>query len=210
MSFFRNTFALQALFVSAAFTVPSRIAAADVAPASAAPAADAPEVPVQDSEARDREAYPVSVGFRTFIAPGLGVGGLGGGLDVAYSIRPELAVGAQYIGFFVDQGADPDYCERCIRSGSVGVVSAEGRLWPNLFVTPYARAGVGLSHLAGQRVAQERGYTENVPALQGELGLELHYRWASLRAFGFHLAALGSELGGDPFNAFGAELGARW
>jgi hypothetical protein len=205
MSFFRNISGLRALLVSAAFTVPCRIAAAD-----GGPAADASDTPAGESEALTREAYPVSAGFRTFIAPGLGIGGLGGGLDVAYSLRPELAVGAQYFGFFVDQGADPDYCERCIRSGSAAVVSAEGRLWPNLFVTPYARAGVGLAHLAGQRVAQEQDYAEDVPALQGELGLELHYRWASLRAFGFHLAALGSDLDSEPFNAFGAQLGARW
>jgi hypothetical protein len=205
MSFFRNTLALQSLLLSAAFTLLCRMAAAD-----GGAAADAPEAAAGDSKAVAREAFPVSVGFRTFIAPSLGIGGLGGGLDVAYSVRPELAVGAQYFGFFVDQGADPDYCERCIRSGSVGVVSAEGRLWPNLFVTPYARAGLGLAHLGGQRIAQERGYTENIPALHGELGFELHYRWASLRAFGFHLAALGSELDSDPFNAFGAQLGARW
>jgi hypothetical protein len=211
VSSFRNTFGLQALLLSAAFTLPCRIAAADTgAPVDAAGAADTVEAPAPSSRASNREAFPLSAGFRTFTAPGLGVAGLGGGFDVAYSLRPELAVSAQYFGFFVDQGADPDYCERCIRSGSAGMVSAEGRLLPKAIVTPYGRAGFGLVHLAGQRAAYERGYTENDAALQGEVGVELHYRWASLRLFGFHLAMLGSELDADPFNAFGAQISGRF
>jgi hypothetical protein len=158
----------------------------------------------------DHERYPLSVGARAFIAPPLGIAGFGAGLDIAYSVLPYLAIGGQYLTFAVDQGADPDYCERCIRSGVAGLAFAEGRLWSRGWATPYARFGLGVVHLNGQRFAYDRDYAEDDLALAGELGLELHYRAASLRAFAFQLAIPNTQLDSDLFAGFGAQLGARF
>lgn len=170
---------------------------------------DAGSAPVAGSKF-ERDPYPWSVGARAFIVPPLGIAGFGAGLDVAYSLLPYLAVGAQYLSFAVDQGADPDYCERCIRSGRGGLAFAEGRLWAGRWTTPYARAGVGLAQLSGQRLAYDRGYGEDQLALGAEVGLDLHYRAASLRVFAFHLAVPGTALDADPFTGFGAQLGVRF
>lgn len=172
----------------------------------------ATEAPTEASTAAraERERYPLSVGARAFIAPPLGIAGLGAGLDIAYSVLPYLAIGGQYLTFAVDQGADPDYCERCIRSGSGGLAFAEGRLWSRGWATPYARFGLGVVHLDGQRFAYDRGYGEDDLALGGELGLELHYRTASLRAFAFQIAIPKTQLDSDLFAGFGAQLGARF
>ncbi|HWA73220.1 MAG TPA: hypothetical protein VG937_12815 [Polyangiaceae bacterium] len=157
-----------------------------------------------------REAYPWSAGARAFIAPPLGIAGLGAGLDLAYSVLPNLALGAQYLAFTVDQGADPDYCEHCIRTGNAAFAFAEGRLWPSAWATPYARLGLGLAHLNGQRFAYDRDYEEDDLALAGEAGLELHHRVFSVRVFAFQLAIPSTELDKDPFAGFGAQLGARF
>lgn len=156
------------------------------------------------------EPYPWSVGARAFIAPPLGIAGLGAGLDLAYSLLPNLAVGGQYLGFTVDQGADPDYCEHCIRSGSAALAFAEGRLWPRAWATPYARLGLGLAHLKGQRFAYDRDYKEDDLAFAGEAGLDLHYRGLSVRVFAFQLAIPSTKLDQDPFAGFGVQLGARF
>jgi hypothetical protein len=150
------------------------------------------------------------VGARAFIAPPLGIAGLGAGLDLAYSVLPNLAFAGQYLTFAVDQGADPDYCERCIRTGSGALALAEGRLWSRGWATPYARFGLGVLHLNGQRFAYDRDYSEDELALAGELGLDLHYRAVSLRTFAFQLAIPNTELDSDLFAGFGAQLGARF
>lgn len=197
------------------FASPAR--AADATLGTAPMAASVQGMPERDGASEpspaaqsQRERYPLSVGARAFIAPPLGIAGLGAGLDVAYSVLPYLAVGGQYLTFAVDQGADPDYCERCIRTGSGALAFAEGRLWASGWATPYARLGLGLLHLNGQRVAYDRNYSEDDLALAGELGLELHYRAASLRVFAFQLAILDTQLDSDPFAGFGAQLGVRF
>jgi hypothetical protein len=157
-----------------------------------------------------RGANPWSAGARAFIAPPLGIAGLGAGLDLAYSVLPNLALGAQYLGFTVDQGADPQYCERCIHTGNAAFAFAEGRLWPSAWATPYARFGLGLAHLSGQRFAYDRDYKEDELAFAGEAGLELHHGVFSVRAFAFQLAIPSTELDRDPFAGFGAQLGARF
>lgn len=156
-----------------------------------------------------REPRPLSVGLRALYAPTLAVGGVGYGLDAAYSLLPELAVGAQHLRYKVDQGADPQYCAHCILDGSSTLAFAEGRLVPQLWVTPYARLGLGWSHLHGQRFSYDRDHREDRLTLLGEVGVELHYRWASLRAYGFDLLPVGTELDADPFAGFGLQLGAR-
>lgn len=200
MSFFGHSSRFASLLIASAFVIPARPALADMGPLDERPQAAAVE----------REPYPFSVGLRSFIAPGLGITGMGAGLDVAYSVRPELALAAQHLQFVVDQGADPHYCARCIRSGNATLASAEGRLWSSAVVTPYARAGVGFAHLRGQRFEYDRDYVENDAVLGGEIGVDLHYRWASLRLFGFHLAMLGTELDSDPFTGAGAQIGGRF
>lgn len=170
---------------------------------------DSPTEPSTSSRF-EREPYPFSVAARAFIAPPLGIAGLGAGLDAAYSVLPYLAIGGQYLSFAVDQGADPDYCERCIRTGSGALAFVEGRLWSRGWATPYARFGLGLLHLNGQRFAYDRGYSEDTLTLASELGLDLHYRAASLRVFAFQLAPPNSELDRDLFAGFGAQLGARF
>lgn len=157
-----------------------------------------------------RGAYRWSAGARAFIAPPLGVAGLGAGLDLAYSVLPNLALGAQYLGFTVDQGADPEYCEHCIRAGTAAFAFAEGRLWPRAWATPYARFGLGLAHLSGQRFAYDRDHKEDDLALAGEAGLELHHGVFSVRVFAFQLVIPSTELDQDPFAGFGAQLGARF
>jgi hypothetical protein len=67
---------------------------------------------------------------------------------------------------------------------------------------------LGVLHLNGQRVAYVRDYGEDDLALASELGLELHYRAASLRAFAFQLALPNTELDSDLFAGF--QLGARF
>jgi|GEM_PF-3418632 len=156
------------------------------------------------------ETRPFSIGARAALVPTVGVAGFVLGLDAAYSVIPNLAVGAQYLAFDVDQGADPQYCRRCIHSGNSSFVFAEGRLWPHTWVTPYARFGGGLSHLKGQRFEHDEGYTENDFTLLAEAGLELHYGPASLRMFAFDHEITGSLLDEGAFRGFGAQLGVRF
>lgn len=157
-----------------------------------------------------RAPESLTLAGRAFMAPTLGVGAFGWGLDEAYSVIPNLALGGQYLSYFVDQGADPEYCERCIRDGQAALIFAEGRLWPARWFTPYARAGGGLSFVNGQRVAYDTAYGETDFTLLAEAGLELHHRWFSARAFGFHLEIMESKLDRDPFTGFGVQLGARF
>ncbi|MFZ5889759.1 MAG: hypothetical protein ACOY0T_01710 [Myxococcota bacterium] len=157
-----------------------------------------------------RAPESLSLGGRAFIVPTLGAGALGWGLDEAYSLIPNLAVGGQYLSYLVDQGADPQYCQRCIWDGKAALAFAEGRLWPKLWFTPYVRAGGGLSFINGQRFAYENAYAETDFTLLAEAGAELHHRWFSARVYGFHLAILRSELDRDPFTGLGTQLGARF
>jgi hypothetical protein len=177
-------------------------------PAFASEDADVSADPTDDESPTER--YPWSAGARAFYAPSVGIAGMGAAIDVAYSVLPYLAVGAQHLVFVVDQGADPQYCERCIGSGNATFAFAEGRYWSRGWVTPYARIGAGLSHLHGQRVQYELGYKENNLGLLAEAGIEWHYRFLSLRTFAFDQIILGSELDQDPFLALGAQLGARF
>jgi hypothetical protein len=156
-----------------------------------------------------REARPLSLGLRALFSPTLGIAGYGYGFDAAYSVLPELAVGAQHLRYKTDQGADPQYCQHCILDGSSTLAFAEGRLIPERWATPYARFGLGWSHLHGQRVAYDSEHREDRLTLLGEVGVELHYEWASLRAYGFDLLPVGTELDGDPFAGVGLQLGAR-
>lgn len=182
-------------------------------PAHAESQAESPpsrdHIEASSSATTPAETYPLSVGARSFIAPGFGIGALGVGFDAAYSVIPELALGAQHLEYLVDQGADPHYCERCVRSGRTTLAFAEGRLLPASLITPYARLGLGLSHVTGQLVALEEGYVENNFSLAGELGIELHYRWAAIRAFAFDVVSPGTELDEDAFVGYGVQLGAR-
>jgi len=168
------------------------------------------DVSREDAGTRTREPYPWSAAARAMIVPTVGIGGLGVGLDASYSLIPNLAVGAQHVVFVADQGADPQYCERCIRSGSSTFAFAEARYWPEGWATPYARLGLGWSHLRGQRVEYEEGYTEDDLSLLGEVGLDLHYRWVSLRLFAFDHVITGSALDKDAFIGGGVQLGARF
>jgi hypothetical protein len=177
---------------------------------SSAPTLAGGEASLASASRAQRGANPWSAGARAFIVPPLGIAGLGAGLDLAYSLLPNLALGAQYLGFTVDQGADPQYCEHCIYSGSAAFAFAEGRLWPSAWATPYARFGLGLAHLSGQRFAYDRDYKEDELAFAGEAGLELHHGVFSVRAFAFQLAIPNTELDQDPFAGFGAQLGARF
>lgn len=156
------------------------------------------------------QPFPWSVGARVFYLPAAGVAGLGAGLDLALSVLPNVAVGLQYLAFMVDHGADPHYCARCIRGGSSAFAFAEGRYWPQGWATPYARLGAGWSHLNGQRVEYDEGYTEVDVSLLAEAGLELHYRWVSCRALAFDHVILKTELDGDPLIGGGVQLGARF
>jgi hypothetical protein len=166
-------------------------------------------VEAQSSAIAPTEEYPLSVGARSFIAPNFGIAALGVGFDGAYSLMPHLAIGAQHLEYLVDQGADPYYCERCVRNGRTTLAFAEGRLLPASLVTPYARLGIGLSHVTGQLVSGQEGYVENNFSLAGELGVELHYRWAAIRAFAFDVVSPGTELDKDAFVGYGIQLGAR-
>ena len=165
--------------------------------------------PAGDTEPT-RAPESLTLGGRAFIAPSLGVGAMGWGLDETYSVIPNLAIGGQYLSYVVDQGADPQHCERCITDGKSALVFAEGRLWPHRFFTPYARVGGGLSFVNGNRVSGETGYGETDATLLAEGGVELHHRWFSSRVFGFQLATLGSKLDRDAFRGVGVQLGARF
>lgn len=165
---------------------------------------------INDRERSAADPYPFSLGLRGFIFPGLGIAGFGAGLDAAYSVLPYLAMGGQVLTYAADQGADPQYCAGCVYSGKSALIFAEGRLWPNLWVTPYARAGAGLSLLKGQRFAYDDGYSETDFSLVAEAGLDLHYRWLSLRVFASHLTILGGKLDDDPFGHVGIQLGTRF
>lgn len=168
----------------------------------------AAEQPATDA-GEPTQAYPLSLGARAFMLPPTGfVGGAGLGLDVSYSLIPNFAVGATATWFFVDQGAEPQYCSRCVTSGNSELLFGEGRLWPQRYVTPYGRFNAGLTHLAGQKV-ELTAYDENRFAVGAELGVELHYKMLSARAFGFHLQPVASSLDESPLLGFGAQVGVR-
>ena len=163
----------------------------------------------QPSQRVQPKRFRFNLGVRGFMMPGAGlVGGFGLGLDASYSVMPNLAVGVTANSFLIDQGADPQYCSRCVTSGNSEQLFAEGRLWPLLVFTPYARLGMGHAHLEGQEVSSIP-YAENRFAVSGELGAELHYAYLSVRTFGFHLRALGSPLDESAFFGIGVQLGAR-
>ncbi|MGC4086486.1 MAG: hypothetical protein QM756_01055 [Polyangiaceae bacterium] len=205
-----SSFALLAAHAAGAYAAVENDAAAEATrPIVAEAPKDTLSHPLSDGEPT-RAPESLSLGGRAFIAPTVGIGAMGLGLDEAYSVLPNLAIGGQYLTYAVDQGADPQYCERCIRDGKAALVFAEGRLWQDSWFTPYARAGGGLSFVNGQRVAYETGYGETDATLLAEAGVELHHRWFSSRLFGFHLQIVGSELDWDPFTGLGTQLGARF
>ena len=162
----------------------------------------------QSDPTRPPESF--NLGGRAFMLPTLGIGALGVGLDETYSVLPNLALGGQYVAYAVDQGADSQDCERCILDGKAALVFAEGRLWPELWATPYARVGGGLSFVNGQRKAYDSGYGETDATLLAEAGVELHFHWFSARAFGFRHEVLGSKLDRDEMMGFGTQLGVRF
>ncbi len=163
----------------------------------------------QPSRREQPKLFPFNLGVRGFMMPSAGfVGGLGLGLDASYAVMPNLAVGATVNKLFVDQGADPQYCSRCVTGGNSEQLFAEGRLWPLSVFTPYTRLGMGHAHLEGQEVSSIP-YAENRFAVSGELGAELHYAYLSVRVFGLHLRALGSPLDESAFFGVGAQLGVR-
>ena len=155
----------------------------------------------------------VSVGARAFFAPSTGVAGaLGVGLEGAYALIPPLAVGVQATTFYVDQGNDAErLCAHCLFNGTTLLAFAEGRLAPTAVLTPYARAALGVALLEGQVVAGTQAQdSETLPAFGGELGLEVGYRMASLRVFGFETISVGSRLGGNHLAGLGFQVGARF
>lgn len=157
---------------------------------------------------RATEPYPWSVGARGFWVPTLGIAGMGIGFDGTYSVFPELAFGAQHLRSVVDQF---EHCSRCIHSGQTTLAFGELRFFPRSWITPYARLGAGLSHLRGERdgLGLEATDLENDLTVLGEIGAEFHYRWASLRVYGFDLGIVGSELDEDRFAGYGLQLGVR-
>lgn len=178
--------------------------------ASAQALGTAPSALPQAADAQPHSnPYPLSLGARGIMMPNAGfVGGLGLGLDASYSIVPNFAVGATVLSFFVDQGADPDYCGPCVTRGSSELLYGEGRLLPESLVTPYLRVEIGRAHLEGQRVAPQH-YSENSATIGAELGAELHYKVLALRGFGFHLQPIASSLDSSELFGFGAQLGVR-
>lgn len=163
-----------------------------------------PEIPCVS----EPHQYPFAIGLRAIMMPGAAIGGFGVGFDAGYSVLPNLAIGVTATRFFVDQGADPQYCERCVRTGSTALLFAEGRLWPEKLLTPYARLGMGHTRLEGQ-VISPFNHVEDRLAVSAELGAEFHYKIASVRGFGFHYQPLGSPLDDTLLMGFGLQLGVR-
>lgn len=167
--------------------------------------AGAPELASAD-DTESNEPGPWSVAVRAFKPFGDAI--LGGGLDVAHSVVPRLAVGAQYTWFVADQGADPQYCTSCVYNGASAFAFAEGRHWPELWLTPYARLGAGVTYLTGQDAESKPQHEYNLGILT-EVGLEFHPEWFSLRAFLFQHFAVASEFDESSLSGVGVQLGAR-
>lgn len=75
---------------------------------------------------------------------------------------------------------DLEYCERCLDEAQAVVAFVEGRLFPDLFVTPYARVMAGAGHVEGQGRDQER-FEGTFGAVGGEAGVDMHGAGLSLR-----------------------------
>jgi hypothetical protein len=134
-------------------------------------------------------------------------GGLLAGLDASYLVNPYLGFGAELVRY--GDLLSPEYHALDLNSGTTGLAFAEGRYPLASFLSPYARAGAGVSHLQlTQELVPWRQEQHNVGALGAELGIEAHYG-VSLRVFGFTLlhptVAEAAALYG-----LGAQLGARF
>jgi hypothetical protein len=135
--------------------------------------------------------------------------GFGLGVEASWSVLPRIAIGAQVNAFYVDQGADSDYCTRCVRRGNTELLFAEARLWPEATMTPFVRLGFGRAYLEGQN-ADSEDYGAAHGSFEWEMGPEFHFRFISARAFVFQLLPIGNSLNGEPIIGYGTELGARF
>lgn len=169
------------------------------------PTASTTERTVKDAP----DPYPVNAGARVMMLP-IGIdAGYGLGLEGSWSVLPRLAVGAQANAFYVKQATEGAHCTKCVERGTFQLVFAEGRLWPEATMTPFARLGVGHAYLEGQG-ADAREYRESHVAFEWEMGPEFHYRFFSARAFVFQLLPIASPLNREPIIGYGTELGARF
>jgi len=156
---------------------------------------------------RDDSEHPLSLGLRGSGWDASHLSGVSGGFDLAYSLNPYFAVGAQQLFHAGYSGVEYHPLE--IHSGFSTLALAEVRYPALSFLAPYARAEVGISRFKLEAdlpgVLPE---TRNPLALGAELGVELHYR-VSVRVFANLLAH--PEIGERArFAGGGLQLGFRF
>ena len=133
--------------------------------------------------------------------------GASGGFDLAYSLNPYFAVGAQQL--FHQGYGGVEYHPLEIDTGRSTLALAELRYPVLSFLAPYARGEVGISHfnLDSDIPGGVHEASRNPLALGAELGVEFHYH-VSLRIFANLLAH--PEIGeGARFTGAGLQLGFR-
>jgi hypothetical protein len=165
-------------------------AAAIESPRAAGPLASGTEHP-----------HEVGIGF-TAGAGDIGVGALQLGIDAWYRPIKSAAFGVEALGFFVDNGADPQYCYGCLRGGTLLTGFAEARLGADRVLSGFARVGVGAAQLrfiAKDLSLRDEERTNMVLLLA--LGPQLTLWHFFLRARGI------GTFTSDTFFGYGLELG---
>jgi len=162
--------------------------------------ADAHEAAPESSDDSPR----LSFGARAFVAPGAArVGAYGAGLDAMVYLLPEFGLGASANHLRLDQGDTGGGC--CYNgSGNLFFLNVEGRLLPELWLSPYARLGAGAAAMDRHWSPGPQSVTS--AAFQSELGLDLHAYGLSARAFAGFTSV--DDTYQPAFLSYGVQLGA--
>jgi hypothetical protein len=140
----------------------------------------------------------------------LHVGMLGAGVEGTYMLTPHVGFGGTVEGFFVDNGADPQYSDPGTLSRGVHALGfVEGDLVKGAF-TPYARFGIGVGQYERFQITTPGGtYREAQPeadfVAQAQLGVAL--RFGPVLARG---SVSPSIYGKDALVVYAAALGGRF
>jgi len=144
----------------------------------------------------------VEVLARAGYAP-VNVGLLQVGIEGMYMLSPQLGVGGAVDAFVVDNGADPYYSPPGTLSNGFHVLGlVEGDLLKG-WITPYARAGLGVGQYGRIDGYQTESHTELAAQVAGGIALRggpfLFRGWVAPSLYG-----------SDFVVAFGAGLGGRF
>jgi hypothetical protein len=132
------------------------------------------------------------------------------GIEGTYMLNPHLGFGGTWEGFYVDNGADPQYsAPGTLSGGSHGLAFVEGDLLRGVF-TPYARLGLGVGRYDRYYPTTPGGSysdTQRETNFVGQATLGLALRLGPVLA---RVSAAPSLYGRDALMLYGVGIGGRF